>query len=103
MNSRGAGRGRVEPLGDGDDADLTGTGDPLDAGAQLGQSIDDDGRVFEELSLRACVAAADGSEVIRASGFGTPGRAAELGLSVAAELFDLGAREVMSTERELPR
>ena len=33
---------------------------------------------------------------IRASGIGTPDRAAELGLSVAAELLELGAREVMS-------
>ena len=75
---------------------------PVGAIAEVVESIDDDGRVFEELSLRACVAAADGSDVIRASGVGTPGRAAELGLSVAAELFDLGAREVMSAERELP-
>jgi hydroxymethylbilane synthase len=58
--------------------------------------MDDDGRVFEELSLRACVAAVDGSDVIRASGIGNPDRAAELGLAVAAELVELGAREVMS-------
>lgn len=69
---------------------------PVGAIAEVVESIDDDGRVFEELSLRACVAAVDGSDVIRASGLGTPGRAAELGLSVAAELFELGAREVMS-------
>ena len=69
---------------------------PVGAIAEVVESIDDDGRVFEELSLRACVAAADGSDVIRASGVGTPGRSAELGLSVAAELFELGAREVMS-------
>lgn len=69
---------------------------PVGAIAEVVESIDEDGRVFDELSLRACVAAADGSDVIRVSGIGTPGRAAELGLSVAAELFDLGAREVMS-------
>jgi len=69
---------------------------PVGAIAEVVESIDDDGRIFEELSLRACVAAADGSDVIRVSGIGTPGRAAELGLSVAAELFELGAREVMS-------
>ena len=69
---------------------------PVGAIAEVVESIDDDGRVFEELSLRACVAAADGSEVIRASGIGNPGRPAELGLSVAAELFELGAREVMA-------
>ena len=70
---------------------------PVGAIAEVVESIDDDGRVFEELSLRACVAAVDGSEVIRASGVGSPGRAAELGLSVGAELVDLGAREVMPT------
>ncbi|MFN8087992.1 MAG: hydroxymethylbilane synthase [Mycobacterium sp.] len=69
---------------------------PVGAIAEVVESIDDDGRIFDELSLRACVAAADGSDVIRVSGIGTPGQAAELGLSVAAELFELGAREVMS-------
>jgi hydroxymethylbilane synthase len=69
---------------------------PVGAIAEVVESIDDDGRVFEELSLRACVAAVDGSDVIRASGIGNPGRPEALGLSVAAELFDLGAREVMS-------
>jgi len=34
--------------------------------------------------------------VIRASGIGDPDRPAELGLAVAAELFELGAREVMA-------
>jgi len=74
---------------------------PVGAIAEVVESIDEDGRVFEELSLRGCVATVDGSDVIRASGIGTPGQAAELGRSVAAELFDLGARELMSVrERE---
>jgi len=74
---------------------------PVGAIAEVVESIDEDGRVFEELSLRGCVATVDGSDVIRASGIGTPGQAAELGRSVAAELFDLGARELMaSRERE---
>ena len=78
-------------------ADLeAGCSAPVGAIAEVVESIDDDGRVFEELSLRACVAAVDGSDVIRASGIGNPDRAAELGLAVAAELFELGAREVMS-------
>jgi hydroxymethylbilane synthase len=78
-------------------ADLeAGCSAPVGAIAEVVESIDDDGRVFEELSLRACVAAVDGSDVIRASGIGTPGRPVELGLAVAAELIDLGAREVMS-------
>ena len=70
---------------------------PVGAIAEVVESIDEDGRVFEELSLRGCVATVDGSDVIRASGIGTPGQAAELGRSVAAELFDLGARELMGT------
>ncbi|HEY1842694.1 MAG TPA: hydroxymethylbilane synthase [Mycobacterium sp.] len=72
---------------------------PVGAIAEVVESIDEDGRVFEELSLRSCVAALDGSDVIRASGIGSPERARELGLSVAAELFDLGARELMSSAR----
>ena len=84
-------------------ADLeAGCSAPVGAIAEVVESIDEDGRVFEELSLRACVAAVDGSDVIRASGIGNPDRAAELGLSVAAELLELGARELMSQERELP-
>ncbi|MGV0634985.1 hydroxymethylbilane synthase [Mycolicibacillus trivialis] len=72
---------------------------PVGAIAEVVESIDEEGRVFEELSLRSCVAALDGSDVIRASGVGTPQRARELGLAVAAELFELGAREVMSGAR----
>jgi hydroxymethylbilane synthase len=60
------------------------------------ESIDEDGRVFEELSLRGCVATLDGSDVIRASGIGTADRARDLGVSVAGELFELGARELMA-------
>lgn len=76
---------------------------PVGAIAEVVESIDEDGRIFEELSLRACVAALDGSDVIRASGIGTPERARELGLSVATELFELGARDVLdqrTVERE---
>ncbi len=76
---------------------------PVGAIAEVVESIDEEGNLFEELSLRGCVAALDGSDVIRASGIGTPERAAELGLSVAAELFELGARDVLdqrTTERE---
>jgi len=50
--------------------------------------------------LRGCVAAVDGSDVIRASGIGDPDRPAALGLRVAAELVELGAREVMSVGRD---
>lgn len=72
---------------------------PVGAIAEVVESIDEDGRVFEEVSLRGCVAALDGSDVIRASGIGDPGRARELGLSVAAELFELGARDLLAVER----
>ena len=72
---------------------------PVGAIAEVVESIDEDSHVFDELSLRGCVAALDGSDVIRASGIGTPGRAAVLGRSVAAELFELGARELMAASR----
>ncbi|MBA0045961.1 hydroxymethylbilane synthase [Mycobacterium sp. NPDC050853] len=71
---------------------------PVGAIAEVVESIDEDGRVFDELSLRGCAAALDGSDVIRASGIGTPDRAAELGLAVARELLDLGARALMTAE-----
>lgn len=69
---------------------------PVGAIAEVVESIDEDGSVFEELSLRGCVAALDGSDVIRASGIGTTERARELGLVVAAELFELGARDLLA-------
>ncbi|MGH3561917.1 MAG: hydroxymethylbilane synthase, partial [Mycobacterium sp.] len=72
---------------------------PVGAIAEVVESIEESGRVFEELSLRGCVAAVDGSDVIRASGIGAPDRARELGVSVATELFELGARELMSDAR----
>ncbi|MDO3069145.1 hydroxymethylbilane synthase [Mycobacteroides abscessus] len=68
---------------------------PVGAIAEVVESIDEVGRVFDELSLRGCAAALDGSDVIRASGIGTPDRAAELGLAVARELLDLGARALI--------
>jgi hydroxymethylbilane synthase len=72
---------------------------PVGAIAEVVESIDEDGRVFDELSLRGCVAALDGSDVIRASGIGAPGRARELGLSVAAELLELGAGDLIGEAR----
>ncbi|HEU0192281.1 MAG TPA: hydroxymethylbilane synthase [Mycobacterium sp.] len=72
---------------------------PVGAIAEVVESIDEDDHVFDEVSLRGCVAALDGSDVIRASGVGTPDRARELGVSVARELFELGARELMSEAR----
>ena len=64
---------------------------PVGALAEVVESIDEDGRIFAELSLRAVVAAEDGSEVIRASVVGPVERAEQLGRDLAAELLELGA------------
>ncbi|MGF7119877.1 hydroxymethylbilane synthase [Rhodococcus sp. TAF43] len=69
---------------------------PVGAIAEVVESIDDDGHVFEELSVRGCAAAIDGSDVIRASTVGSPERADELGRAVARELLELGARDLMT-------
>jgi hydroxymethylbilane synthase len=110
VECRAGDSGLAELLADLDDADTraaviaertllaeleAGCSAPVGAIAEVVESIDEDGRVFEELSLRGCVATLDGSDVIRASGIGTPERARELGLSVAAELFELGARDLL--------
>lgn len=70
---------------------------PIGAIAEVVESLDDDGRIIDELSLRACAAAVDGSDVLRASVVGSPERAAELGRELARELLDLGARALLST------
>ncbi|WP_063045346.1 hydroxymethylbilane synthase [Nocardia pseudovaccinii] len=70
---------------------------PIGAIAEVVESLDDDGRIVDELSLRGCAAAVDGSDVLRASVVGAPERAAELGRELAQELLDLGARELLST------
>ncbi|WP_433758676.1 hydroxymethylbilane synthase [Nocardia sp. CA-135398] len=70
---------------------------PIGAIAEVVESLDDDGRIVDELSLRGCAAAVDGSDVLRASVVGAPERAAELGRELARELLDLGARELLRT------
>lgn len=70
---------------------------PVGALAEVVESLDDDGHVIEELSLRGCAAAIDGSDVIRCSAVGKPENAAELGRSVARELLELGAAELMTS------
>ncbi|MGP3705949.1 hydroxymethylbilane synthase [Gordonia paraffinivorans] len=70
---------------------------PVGAIAEVVESIDEDGRIFAELSLRAAVAAEDGSDVIRASVVGPVGRAVELGKDLAAELLELGAGELVNS------
>lgn len=71
---------------------------PVGAIAEIVESLDDDGRIVEELSLRGCAAAVDGSDVIRASTVGAPAQAAELGRALARELLELGARELLAVE-----
>jgi hydroxymethylbilane synthase len=76
---------------------------PIGALAEVVESLDDDGRIVDELSLRGCAAAVDGSEVLRASIVGAPERAADLGRALARELLELGARELLSsTEPDAP-
>ena len=67
---------------------------PVGAIAEVVESIDEDGRTFEELSLRAVVVAEDGSDDVRSSIVGPTDRAAELGRELAAELLDRGAAEL---------
>ncbi|MGO4615177.1 hydroxymethylbilane synthase [Nocardia sp. 2YAB30] len=71
---------------------------PIGALAEVVESLDDEGRIVDELSLRACAAAVDGSDVLRASVVGAPTEAAELGRALARELLDMGARELLATE-----
>ncbi|MFD6392445.1 hydroxymethylbilane synthase [Nocardia sp. NPDC055029] len=73
---------------------------PIGAIAEVVESIDEDGRIFEELSLRACAAAIDGSDVLRASIVGAPRDAEELGRALARDLLDLGARALLSVADE---
>lgn len=70
---------------------------PVGAIAEVVESIDEDGRIFAELSLRAAVAAEDGSDVIRASVVGPVDNAEQLGRGLAAELLDLGADELVNS------
>ncbi|MGW4249309.1 hydroxymethylbilane synthase [Nocardia sp. NPDC004722] len=73
---------------------------PIGALAEVVESLDDDGRVVEELSLRGCAAAIDGSDVIRASVVGSVADAEKLGRALARELLELGARELLSVTEE---
>ncbi len=75
---------------------------PIGALAEVVESLDDDGRVVEELSLRGCAAAIDGSDVIRASAVGSLEHAEELGRALARELLELGARDLLSVTEEDP-
>ncbi|HEY5856419.1 MAG TPA: hydroxymethylbilane synthase [Aldersonia sp.] len=69
---------------------------PVGALAEVVESLDDDGRIFDEISLRGCAAAPDGSDVLRASAVGPLDAADRLGRELAHELLDLGARDLMA-------
>lgn len=68
---------------------------PVAAYAELAE--DEDGAA--ELYLRASVTAIDGSDGVRGSFTGSPGRAEELGRVLAAELLDRGAASLMAAGR----
>lgn len=69
---------------------------PVGAIAEVVESLDDDGRIFEELSLRGVALAADGSDSVRASAVGPVGDAGALGIALARELLELGARDLLA-------
>ncbi|MFT3901045.1 MAG: hydroxymethylbilane synthase [Gordonia sp. (in: high G+C Gram-positive bacteria)] len=69
---------------------------PVGAYAEVVESLDDDGRIFLELSLRAAVAALDGSDVIRSSAVGPIERAADVGRELAAEMLESGAASLLA-------
>ncbi|MEE2033586.1 hydroxymethylbilane synthase [Rhodococcus chondri] len=75
---------------------------PVGAIAEVVESLDDDGRVFEELSVRGCAAALNGSDVLRGSAVGPLDRAEELGRSIARDLLDRGAQELMTVDDVAP-
>jgi hydroxymethylbilane synthase len=52
------------------------------------------------LTMTGCVAALDGSKVLRATAHGTTERAAELGNKLADELFAMGAEQILSALRQ---
>jgi hydroxymethylbilane synthase len=75
---------------------------PVGAIAEVVESIDEDGRIFDELSVRGVAAAIDGSDTIRASTVGKPSDAEALGRAVARELLDLGARALVDVSEPRP-
>ena len=69
---------------------------PVGAIAEVVESLDDDGRIVEELSIRGMAAALDGSDVLKASAVAAVADAEKVGAAVARELLDLGARELVT-------
>jgi hydroxymethylbilane synthase len=69
---------------------------PVGALAEVVESLDDAGRPVLELSLRAVVAAPDGSRVLRQSLSGPVDAPADLGRRLAAVLLEDGAAELVA-------
>lgn len=76
---------------------------PVGALAEVVESTDADGNPIEEISIRGCAAAHDGSEVLKASRVGAVADAAALGRAVAAELIEMGAADLMREPEGNPR
>ncbi len=68
---------------------------PVGALAEGVESTDSEGNPIDEISIRGCAAALDGSEVLRASRVGPVADAEALGRALAAELIEMGAPELM--------
>ncbi|KQX66187.1 hydroxymethylbilane synthase [Angustibacter sp. Root456] len=71
---------------------------PVGALAEVVESLDADGATTLELSLRAVVAAPDGSETLRRSASGPIESPEGLGGALAAELLEDGAAELVTAE-----
>lgn len=75
---------------------------PVGALAEVVESLDADGTVVAELSLRAVVVAPDGSHVLRRSASGPLGDPAGLGRALAAELLGDGAADLVAAPHVVP-
>ncbi|GAA4349299.1 hydroxymethylbilane synthase [Angustibacter luteus] len=69
---------------------------PVGALAEVVESLDADGHVVLELFLRAVVAAPDGSDLLRRSASGPFDQPVELGRTLAAELLEDGAADLVT-------
>lgn len=75
---------------------------PVGALAEVVESLGEDGAPRLELSLRACAAAVDGSQALRASRVGPVAEAAELGRGAADDLLERGAADLLAAGEAEP-
>ena len=75
---------------------------PVGALAEVVDSTDSEGNPIDEISIRGCAAALDGSEVLRASRVGPVADAEALGRAVATELIEMGAADLMREPQGSP-